>query len=191
MKNILKSTFSLLVLLFAFPGLAQDTYKFKEGKMTISGTSSLHDWVSDVTQLEWSGTVVFVNNDLSGIKNAVVKIPVKSIKSTKGRIMDSKTYEAFNAEKNPYITFKAIECQISETTITVSGTLTMAGNSRKTELTIKYKQTSNGNLQLMGSSKINMKDYGMESPTAMMGAIKVGEEVTVDFDITIIKSNSK
>lgn len=33
--------------------------------------------------------------------------------------------------------------------------------------------------------KLNMRDYKMEPPTAMMGTIKVGEEVTIDFDLTI------
>ena len=39
------------------------------------------------------------------IQSLVVRVPVKSIKSGKG-LMDSKTYDAFDSEKNPLITFQ-------------------------------------------------------------------------------------
>jgi hypothetical protein len=33
-----------------------------------------------------------------------------------------------------------------------------------------------------------MKDYKMDPPTAVMGTIKVGPEVTVNFDLTVTPS---
>jgi hypothetical protein len=50
---------------------------------------------------------------------------------------------------------------------------------------LKYKILPNGDLQFSASKKIKMTEYKMEPPTAMMGTIKVGDEVTVNFDITV------
>jgi hypothetical protein len=49
----------------------------------------------------------------------------------------------------------------------------------------KYKILPNGELQLTVSKKLKMTDFKMEPPTAMMGTIKVGDEVTVIFDVTV------
>jgi polyisoprenoid-binding protein YceI len=190
MKLISKITIAFFVIALIIPGTAQDAFKLKKATMTVAGTSSLHDWVSNVTEVNWSGSIDLTGNTVGEIQNAVIKIPVKSLKSTKGRMMDNKTYDAFNYEKYPYIIFKVSECKISGNTMKVSGYLSMASKTRSIELTVSSK-ASDTELQLTGSTTLNMKDYSMEPPTAMMGAITVGEEVTIDFDITLTQSNTK
>jgi hypothetical protein len=49
---------------------------------------------------------------------------------------------------------------------------------------------ANGDVQIIGSRKLNMKDFNMVPPTAMMGTIKVGEEVTVNFNLTLTNSSN-
>ena len=106
----MNSTKSLLILIFLYicfqsPTLAQTLYKIKTNKLNIAGTSSLHDWVSDATQLEWSGQFDVQDKKIVQVKDVRVKIPVKSIKSEKGSTMDNKTYDAFKSDKNPNITY--------------------------------------------------------------------------------------
>lgn len=185
----IKSAIFILVLMTVTGLQAQSPYYLKASKLTVSGTSSLHDWVSDVTSLEWSGDILIKDGKIAEIKNVQAKMLVTSIKSTKGRIMDSKTYDAFDADKNPHITYKLAQAKIEDTgtefTISTTGALTMAGATKSIDMTLKAKLLSNGDIQLRGSKKLNMRDYKMEPPTAMMGTIKVGEEVTIDFDLTI------
>ena len=169
---------------------AQVPYYLKTSKMTVAGTSTLHDWVSDVTKMEWTGQLLVENNVISKVSSARVSIPVASIKSTKGKMMDSKTWEAFNYEKNPNIVFQLSGAVVNPNQIQATGTLSMAGASKPIQLTVKTKMLSNGEVQLTGSYKLNMKDYKMETPTAMMGTIKVGEEITVEFDLTISANNA-
>jgi hypothetical protein len=59
----------------------------------------LHDWTSEVTKLEWAGQLTVEGTSVKAIQNVSVIIPVKSIKSEKGGMMDDKTYEAFIEEK--------------------------------------------------------------------------------------------
>jgi polyisoprenoid-binding protein YceI len=182
------------VLLLPFATYAQTVYSIKEYKLTVQGSSTLHDWESDVSQTEATATITLQDKKLTDIKEVTVKIPVTSIKSTKGKMMDSKTYEAFNAEKNPNIQYKLSGARITASgdgyTLVANGTLTMAGTSRPVELTAKGKVMTNGDVQIIGSKKLNMKDFNMVPPTAMMGTIKVGEEVTVNFNLTLTHSSN-
>ncbi len=176
------------LLLFSYMLQAQTLYKGKQVKMSVIGSSTLHEWESEVTQVESNGTLTLDGSQLTAIKDVVVKMPVTGIKSTKGRVMDNKTYEAFNSDKNPTIQYKLTNARISgsgEYTVTANGNLSMAGATKPIELVAKAKVLANGDVQISGSQKLNMKDFNMTPPTAMMGTIKVGEEVTVKFDITL------
>ncbi|MFN8333503.1 MAG: hypothetical protein U0U09_00155 [Cyclobacteriaceae bacterium] len=101
-------TIALLIIVTAN---AQD-YVLKNSKSTIQGTSSLHDWESTISQVTYKGGFVVENNVLKSIKSAEVTIPVVGIKSSKGKIMDNKTYDAFLYEKNPNITFLLTSAQL-------------------------------------------------------------------------------
>ena len=164
---------------------AQTPYSLKVNKMTVDGTSSLHDWTSEITKVEWTGNFLITDSKIKEVKNVHVKIPVTSIKSTKGKMMDGKTYDAFIYEKNPTIAYKLTTITITDGNLKANGTLTMAGTTKPIELTVKGKVLANGDIQITGSQKLNMRDYKMDPPTAMMGTIKVGEEVTVNFDLTL------
>lgn len=181
--------FLAVFILLPYTPQAQATYKGKQNKMSVVGSSTLHEWESEVTQVESSGMITIEGNQLIAIKDVMVKMPVTGIKSTKGRTMDNKTYEAFNSDKNPTIQYKLASAKISgngvEFTLIANGNLTMAGATKPIEITAKAKVLGNGDIQITGSQKLNMRDFNMTPPTAMMGTIRVGEEVTVKFDITL------
>ena len=106
--------------------------------------------------------------------------------------MDNKTWEAFNYEKNPTITFTLTEKTINATkhSLVANGNLTMAGVTKPVELHLIYKVLPGGELQISGSHALVMSDFNMVPPTAMMGTIKVGDEVVVDFEITLTNTNN-
>jgi len=180
---------SVLLVSFATVAEGQKPYRLKSHKMTIDGTSSMHDWTSDVTKLEWTGVVLTEGNTVKEIKNVVVKIPVVSIKSTKGKTMDNKTYDAFKSDKNPTITYKLNGVAVNGSNIQATGSLTMAGNTKTIVIPATAKVLANGDVQISGNQKLNMKDYKMTPPTALMGSIKVGEEIMVKYDLTLTPSN--
>lgn len=185
----------LLGIVFTTSASAQASFKIKKSTLNIEGTSSLHDWTSDATQLEWSGLFMVHNKKIVQVKDVQVKIPVKSIKSSKGGTMDNKTYEAFKSDVHPLIVYKFTDGKISEAgggfTLETNGTLQMAGVTNNLQMTVLAKLLPNGDIQLTGSKKLNMKDFGMEPPTAVLGTIKVGPEVTVNFNLTISPVNNQ
>lgn len=185
-----------IALLLVVTVHAQETFVLKSAKGFVEGTSSLHDWKSDITKIEWKGTLSVENNSVKSVKSAEVTIPVTGIKSTKGKIMDNKTYDAFLFEKNPTITFVLSSAHptintAGVTTLDASGYLTMAGTTKAVKLTASTKLMSNGDVQLTLSKKIKMTEFKMEKPTAMMGTITVGDEVTVSFDLVLTPATAQ
>lgn len=173
----------LLVTSYAF---SQKSYSLKSHKISVEGTSTLHDWSSPVTKVDWSGQLNVDGKTVRSVQSIVVVIPVESIKSDKGGIMDDKTYEAFNYEKNPNITFKLASATVTGPNIKANGTLTMAGVTKNIVMTAAVKVLADGSISINGSQKLNMKDYKMIPPKAVMGTIKVGEKVTLLFELTLI-----
>ena len=164
----------------------------KDYKVTVKGTSTVHDWESNVEKIECKASYKIEDDELVDIKDATLKISVESIKSTKGKVMDHKTYDAFNSEKFPFITFILRSEEINTTNLTVNlkGTLEMAGVTKLVDLVARYKVLTNGGLQIIGIKKIKMTEFNMEPPKAMMGTIKVGDEVTISFDIVLSSTDT-
>jgi len=153
--------------------------------MTILGTTNVHNFQSKVTQI--SGDLVISGKKVQSLK---VDVPVKSIKSNE-KLMDTKTYEAFNADKNPTITFQLIDAVIQKATaedivVAVTGNLTMAGVTKKVSFNTTGKALKAGTFQFTGSVALKMTDFKMKPPTAMLGMMKVGDAITLKFSIVLV-----
>ncbi len=157
----------------------------KTSSITINGTSNLHDWNSKSEEIK--GELVLTGNDQ--VKSFTLEIPVKSIKSGE-RMMDSKTYEAFDSGKNPNIAFRLTDVsnlQINGDKVDVvfNGNLTMAGATRKVAIKASGKNTKSGTYIFNGNVSLKMTDFQMKPPTALLGAIKVGDGIKLDFNIIL------
>jgi polyisoprenoid-binding protein YceI len=156
----------------------------KTFSMTIFGTTNVHDFQSKVTQA--SGELVI--NSSKQAQSLVVEIPVKSIKSGE-KLMDTKTYETFKADKNPNITFKLTDASSfqvngNDISVIVTGNLTMGGATKKIAMKAAGKIIKPGVYQFKGSLPLKMTDFKMSPPTAMLGVMKVGDAVTLKYDVT-------
>lgn len=186
-RNLILTTLGVLVFV-AGAAWAQTPYSLKSAKASVKGTSSLHDWESAIKVVTWKGTLIADAQNVTEVKTADVVIKVVDIQSTKGKTMDNKTWEAFKYEKNPTIAFKLTSASVTAGTVQAKGNLTMAGVTKPITLAVKSKVLANGEIQLTTSYTFKMTEFKMEPPTAMMGTIKVGDEVTVLFDLTLTRS---
>lgn len=157
----------------------------KTSTMTIFGTTNVHDFKTKVEQIKGE----LVVNGSNKVQSLNVEIPVRSIKSgEKG--MDTKTYEAFNESKYPTISFQLVDAsslQISGDDINalVTGNLTMAGTTRKISFKTIGKKIKAGVYEFKGSVALKMTDFKMKPPTAMLGVMKVGDAITLKFDVNL------
>lgn len=190
MKKGLSFWLSLALLLSAVGARAQANFNLRNSKITIAGTSSLHDWESDVTIVRASGAIVVESNVLKSINSLYVEIPVTGIKSSKGSIMDDKTHTALKHKKFPNITYQLTTVNGFSRSgntyeIKASGNLTIAGSTKPVDMTVKGTVGSDGSIRFEGSKPLKMTDFGIAPPTALLGTLKTGDDITISFSVTL------
>lgn len=183
----------LVILIFSFQYLQAQTYTAKTYKLSIKGTSTMHDWSSAATNVTVQGDFVINNGIIEKVTGGNVNVVTKSIKSDKNSgLMDSRTHETLKADKNPNITYAVtkvtgVPASGGEASVTVSGNLNIGGTSKPTDLTLKMKVLPNGDIEIKGTKKILMSNHGIKPPSFMLGALKVGDEVTLDIYVVLHK----
>jgi len=176
MKNIL---FTLFFICIFYTGFAQETYTISDAsKLTIDGTSTVHDWT--VTANSLSGTV---KAEGDAPKEIDFQVAVADIKSERGATMDKKMHAALQKETHPQVKFALKEVKDESTLV---GTLTIGGNSQDVEITTEIN-ASGDNLKIKGEYGMVLKNFDIEPPTAMFGQVVVGDDVTVKFDLVFMK----
>lgn len=190
-KKILPNYYMLLIASIILVGSSSATtaqtlkINAQSSSMTILGTTNVHNFQSKVSQI--SGDLVINGKKVQSLK---VDVLVKSIKSNE-KLMDKKTYEAFDAEKHPTITFQLTDAVIQKATaedidVVLTGNLTMAGVSKKITFNTTGKALKAGTFQFTGSVGLKMTDFKMKPPTAMLGMMKVGDAITLKFSIVLV-----
>jgi polyisoprenoid-binding protein YceI len=163
--------------------LAQKMYKVKPTgtTMAIKGTSNLHEWESAVQTINGDLIATIEATELKQVSKVSLTIPVSSIKSGKS-IMDSKTYDALKNEKFPTITFNSTTITLTATNvITAVGQLSLAGVSKPETIKGIWSVSAAGLITIKGVFKMKMTDFDIKPPTAVLGTLKTGDEVEIDF----------
>ncbi len=152
--------------------------------LTIAGTSSLHDWTIEAE--EQAGTLVFKNRENGEIESCYVEVAVEGLESGR-KSMNRNTYKALNSDAYKSIQFELTE--VTETvaqgdntfTVTAKGDLTIAGVKKPISLEFSLKITGD-NVAIKGKKKIKMTTFNVDPPTALLGTITTGDEVTIVFE---------
>lgn len=189
MQAYLKKCLLLLLPLvaFCFHAEAQATYKMSAGEFTVAGTSSLHDWTMTSKDAKGEAVVGIENNVLQDVTKLTVTVKSETLKSGKSG-MDSNAYKALDTKKHPEIAFalksiKSITKSGDHYIVNAEGTLTIAGQART--MAVQAKAYPQGNqIKFTGSKAFKMSDFKITPPTALMGTVKTGDEITINFDLT-------
>ena len=181
----MKSMIVGLLVLIAMGASAQYKLSNDLSAMYIDGTSSLHDWTETVEQMGGTLNLSLDGNAIEKITSVNASIPVNSIKSGKGG-MDDNTYEALKHKLHPNITYKLKSYAMKGDVVFFTGMLTIAGETREVKFQSKYTMEGN-QLKFSGKHTFNMTDFKIDPPTAMMGTIKTGDQVTVRFEMVFTK----
>jgi hypothetical protein len=175
------ATLTILFLLSTIMAFAQLRVNNSASKLEIDGTSNVHDWTENVETINGTCNAIIEGTTLQSISSMDITIPVRSIKSGKGT-MDKNTYNAMNADKYPNIVFKLKSASISGNKVVLTGTLTISGKTQNISMTCGYA-TNGSVLTLKGEHKMKMTQYGIDPPTAMLGAMTTGDDLTIRFNI--------
>ena len=190
--KILK-TFTLVIsalALMTVAAQAQDVYKLqpKNSKLTVVGTSTVHDWEVEATEFNAETHLQANQNNVSQVSHVLFTAPAESLKSGK-RLMDSKIQEALKTKKHPEIKFSLEENEvINGEKGTISGLLTIAGETKNVDVSVNFDAKNPQTIGVKGEVPLKMSDFNIEQPTAMMGTIKTGDEIVVKFDLEFLRT---
>jgi polyisoprenoid-binding protein YceI len=167
-----------------------------DSKLWIEGTSNLHGWSCKATTLDAAVELdATTANEVAvappkSLKRVHVKVPVKSIKCGHGG-MDDNLYKALKADESPDIsyimaTFDAAPGDAKDSfTLHTVGTLTVAGKENNVTMDVTATRMPDGTVKATGMVPIKMTDYGIKPPTAIFGRLKTGDEVKINFELSV------
>jgi hypothetical protein len=182
---ISKSIFFLaMIMAIGFSVFSQQQYGL-EGtpNLKVSGTSTLHDW--DMVSEEASGTakLVLSNGAVGTINEASFNMPAASIKSGR-RQMDNNAYSALQTDKHRNISFVMSEAKKDGGKWMITGMLDLAGV--KKPVTFNSEINVDGNrVTLISVTSLKLTTFGIEPPTAVLGTIRTGDDVTLTVQMTL------
>lgn len=102
--------------------------------------------------------------------------------------MDDRTYKCIKADQFPKITFKLTSAVVTEVqkgkyTIKASGDLTISGATQAIVLDVTAAINADNTISCSGSQKIKLTDYKIDPPTFMLGAMKVYNDLTIQYNL--------
>jgi polyisoprenoid-binding protein YceI len=198
MTRIHIAAVALLALLGTAAG-AQETARVAvapSSKLWIEGTSNLHGWsckaekMDATIDLDAVAAAQLTSAPPKALKRVQVKVPVKSLKCGHGG-MDDNLYKALGADASPDIsyimaTFQAVPGDVTDSfTLKTVGTLTIAGKANPLAMDVVATRLPDGSVKATGTVPIKMTDFGIKPPTAIFGRLKTGDEVKVNFELTV------
>ncbi|MQP51259.1 MULTISPECIES: YceI family protein [unclassified Flavobacterium] len=190
LKTQFKTLLTVLIVMCSFNTIVAQESKvvLAESKLEVFGTSNLHDWEIQAKAMSGKSTMSIEEADLKAIKSLDFSVEVEQLKSGKNG-MDNNTFKALNSKTYKTINFKLVSVsKITKTTdgnftVETQGDLSIAGVTKRINQTFSVKVLGKKAV-FSGKTKIDMTLYGVKPPTALMGTIKTGKDVTIDFKVT-------
>jgi len=197
MKNNFKTIpFMIAICVIGFTTVlrAQTNYKVAESKnnnMKLSGTSTLHDWTMNAQVFSSESQFVVKDHQISSLKTLSFSLAVTDLKSGESGL-DKNAYKALGSGDHKNITYKLSSATItpdgSKFLVKTRGNLTIAGVTKEVTIDVNAVVNADETITCTGSEKLNMTDYQVKPPKFMLGAMKTGDAITLDFTL-VYKNN--
>lgn len=184
MKTIKSILVTVILITMSLQANAQQRYTVAKSAFEVAGTSNVHDWVMKSTEGNGSANLTVTDSKLTDINTLTITLPAESIKSSKTS-MDDVAYETLDTKTHKnikYVLKSAVK--VNETTWNLVGTYTISGVSKEYKTQVNVT-ANNGNFILRGSNQITFADFGMSAPTAALGVVRAGKDLTLIFSITL------
>jgi polyisoprenoid-binding protein YceI len=162
--------------------------------LTVAGTSTLRSFTCAATGFTTAVATTgadAVRGVIAGervVTGADVALDVAALDCRNGT-MNSHMHKALRSTEHPTIAFRMTGYESARSadgaTGTVTGVLTLAGVQKSITMRGGAAAAPGGALRVTGTHVVRMTDYGIKPPSLMLGRIKVGEDVTVSFDLLL------
>ncbi len=175
---------------------AQSLYKAantKECFIKVLGSSNVHDWTMLSATSDSQGDFKFEGDQLKNIASLNLLVDAKSLKSEHSS-MDERTYKTIKADQFPKIVFKLSSATITPVlknkfAVKAKGDLTIAGVTQAIAMDVTATVNADNTITCSGTQKLLLKDFKIDPPSFMLGAMRVANELTIQFNINYKKQN--
>ncbi|MCO4100369.1 MAG: YceI family protein [Gemmatimonas sp.] len=188
-----------LALIAATPSGPTGSLTLREGsKLWFDGTSTLRSWSCTADKIDAAlstpdGSVVANTLDGKEVAGTVqVDFPVSKLEC-KNSTMNEHMGKALKSKEFSNIRFTMTSYQVakgSAVTGTLQGTLLLSGKTMPISVPVTFGTAADGALRVTGKVPVTMTEWGIKPPTLMLGSIKVGPVVTVNFDLQLQKGSA-
>jgi hypothetical protein len=195
--NIQRSILPALALSLALSAIAwAPTHELltlqPESRLWVDGTSTIKSWTCKAGEVNAvvdaaPNAVAQVTAGEKAVRTVRVTGPAAKLECGNGTMNDHMR-KALKVDENPTIEFRLSGYDVSRgvdgVTGTLAGVLALGGVSHPIAIPAQGKADGAG-LRVTGSYPLNMTEYELKPPKLMFGRIKVGETVTVKFDLLL------
>jgi len=156
-----------------------------QSRLWIDGDSNLHPWtcqaIGPEARIEIDGATAQIARALT------LRVRVDALECGNGK-MNEKLREALKSEEWPVIEYRLVQAERlgDGPRLKAIGELTVAGQTRTVSFLVDVTLKSDGTAGARGNVEINMSDFGVEPPSAMLGLLKTYDRITVSFEIQTV-----
>lgn len=190
---------AIIICLTGFSGIPVTGKIYKavssgDADIKVLGTSNLHNWTMEAKDIACSANFDFLpgnNSEPQSLTSLSLSVLVRNLKSGESS-MDSKAYSALKADKFSSIVFVLTSATIvpsskNQFQVNASGNLTIAGVTKPVSMEVNGLVNPDGTITCTGSEKVKMTDYQVKPPVFMLGALKTGDGLTINFTVVFKK----
>lgn len=197
MRTSMTSTlaaFALAPVLVAWPATINQMTLQTGSTLSVKGTSTVRSFECKAGALEarvetmGPGAAVAVVAGEKAVRAAAVDVPAARLDCGNGTMNDHMR-KALKAKENPVIGFRVasydLAREVQGTKVTMAGELTLGGVTKPVTVLATATEEAGGMLRVAGTHEVRMTEFGLKPPSLMMGTMKVGDRVTVGFDLLL------
>ncbi len=163
-----------------------------DADIKVLGTSNLHNWSMEDKDVSCTAKFTYTTAKSTmptALETLTLSFPVHNLKSGKSG-MDSKAYSALKAKDGGNIVFSSTSSTVTpaaagQFNVKSNGNLTIAGVTKPVIMDAACQVTKDGTVNCTGTEKLKMSDYQIKPPTYMMGALKTGDGLTINFTLVV------
>ncbi|MBI3791301.1 MAG: YceI family protein [Gemmatimonadetes bacterium] len=165
-----------------------------ESRLWVEGTSTVRSWnckapVLEATIAGDANAAKEVLDGSKGISAVTLVVPVQKMNCNDNDTMNEHMRKALKATEFPTITFKLASYELVKGTpalqATLTGSLLLGGVEKPMTFPVEVTDGGAGKLRVTGSATVKMKDHDLKPPSLMLGTMRVGNDVTVKFDLLL------
>jgi len=184
---------AIACIAFSQASVAQTNYKVGgHSVINLKGVSAVHNWGMEAHSFLCKATfTVTTGNQLASIDRLSLRLPVHNLKGESAEI-DKKALKALKADDFENITFELTSATLTPGDsntyhVIVNGNLTVAGVTQQTALNATATLNADNSISFDGITPLSLADFHIKRPSLMFGAIKVGDAMTLNYNLLFVK----